>query len=444
MDEECEDVTIPGKWGELERAARASKGRYPIHRYNGDARGPTALCFSRDSALVANGACGHVGIRDAASGKVIGNCRWNGSVGEKGYSEYKDGYMKHFMQSLAFSPDGRYIFAGDSRGNVYAWDVATTALRWDHRPGLAHGSNPMTGTWGYPSAPGTNAVAVSPDGRIVASGGNDGHVKAWEARTGALVADVEMATAGRPWVPWPDTDPHRVWTYPYTNAPQSPRAWFCVYSLAFSPDGRWLACGMGGANDIRDAVYAIDTRTWAPRSIAKYINLKHPYPRNPKEILDTYGQVDVLDFSPNGRWLASSGVEGVRLYKIPAAGTAVAAHVNGGGGKESESESEWKVGEVVGYDYWSDVDGDEFRGWATQGRFVNDKVLALLLEGGFIQLIEIYDDEGGWKEKAVIDIRCKGDVFSLDKVLAASPDGRWLAAGRDTGFSVVDIGTLAR
>nr|MDO8084946.1 hypothetical protein [Candidatus Sigynarchaeum springense] len=340
------------------------------------------------------------------------------------------------MKCLAFSPDGRYIFAGDDEGNVYAWDVATAALRWDHCPGLAHGSNPETGALRVPSPPGTNAVAASPDGKIVASAGDDGHVKAWEISTGALVADVEMATAGRPWVPWPDTDPERVWTYPYAHAPQEPRSWFRVYSLAFSPDGRWLACGMGGANDVRDAVYAIDTRTWVPRSIAKYINKKRPYPRNPKEILDTYGNVDVLDFSPNGRWLASSGVEGVRLYKIPADGAGAANADNGSG---EESGSEWKVGEVVGYDYWSDLRGDDSRGWVKQGRFVNDKTLALLIDGGFVQLIEIFDDEGAWKEKAVIDTRREGRGFDHDEALAASPDGQRLAVGGNNGFIVVDL-----
>ncbi len=42
MDEECESEAHPGKWDALERAARASKGSYPIHRYAGDVSEPTS------------------------------------------------------------------------------------------------------------------------------------------------------------------------------------------------------------------------------------------------------------------------------------------------------------------------------------------------------------------------------------------------------------------
>ncbi len=34
------------------------------------------------------------------------------------------------MNSVAFSTDGHTIFAGDDTGCVYAWDVASGALRW--------------------------------------------------------------------------------------------------------------------------------------------------------------------------------------------------------------------------------------------------------------------------------------------------------------------------
>jgi hypothetical protein len=61
MDEENEDMPRPGKWGELERAAQASKGCFPIQRFQGGVTGPTALAFSPDSLCVANG--GRGGLR---------------------------------------------------------------------------------------------------------------------------------------------------------------------------------------------------------------------------------------------------------------------------------------------------------------------------------------------------------------------------------------------
>jgi WD40 repeat protein len=321
--------------------------------------------------------------------------------------------MKHDerMTCVAFSPDGLSIFAGDQNGSVYAWDVATGALHWHHPPDKGHGIPGHTG--------GTNAVATSPDGKVIASAGDDGHVKAWDAATGALVADVEMATAGRPYVPWPDTDPDRVWTFPYTNAPRAPRTWFSVYSLAFSPDGRWLTCGMGATNDVLDAILAVDTRTWTALSVVEYVDKRRPNPRNPKEIWSTYEKVQVLDFSPDSRLLASSGVEGVRLYKI---GT-----------------EEWRVGDVVGYDFYHDTICNYYTAYKFRARFVNNTTLAILLEGGIVQGIEL----GKGKDKGeicfVVDTRREGNEFDHDDALAASPDGRWLAVGGKDGLAVVAL-----
>jgi WD40 repeat protein len=69
--------------------------------------------------------------------------------------------------SLAFSPDGEYLAAGDISGNVKAWR-------------LASGEEVMN-THGHGST--VNSLAFSPDGKRLASGGRDAVVKLWDTQT---------------------------------------------------------------------------------------------------------------------------------------------------------------------------------------------------------------------------------------------------------------------
>jgi WD40 repeat protein len=72
------------------------------------------------------------------------------------------------VQSVAFSPDGRYIVSGSSDGTIRIWEAGrgTTVVG----PLQAHQG--LTGTW---------SVAFSPDGKRVVSGGDDGLIKIWNA-----------------------------------------------------------------------------------------------------------------------------------------------------------------------------------------------------------------------------------------------------------------------
>jgi WD40 repeat protein len=121
---------------------------------------------------------------------------------------------------LAFSPDGRWLAGGSRKGAVALWEVETGKRRWYiERPGaivaslafsaasesLAAGLIPTSGgdspeasqvlLWdaqsGEPErtlpghACGTRCVSFAPDGRILASGGEDGLIRLWDTSTGA-------------------------------------------------------------------------------------------------------------------------------------------------------------------------------------------------------------------------------------------------------------------
>jgi WD40 repeat protein/serine/threonine protein kinase len=71
--------------------------------------------------------------------------------------------------SVAFAPDGKTLAVGSEDGTIGLWDPAT-----GHRRLLPKGHN------GHP----VNAVAFSPDGKALASGGADGFVRLWDVVTG--------------------------------------------------------------------------------------------------------------------------------------------------------------------------------------------------------------------------------------------------------------------
>jgi WD40 repeat protein len=117
------------------------------------------------------------------------------------------------VRCLAVSPDGRTLAAGDFDNHIRLWDPAAgKAIRTmeGHRRVPVSGKN------------GVFCLAFSPDGKALASGGADGTVRLWDVATGKETACCE-GRGGR------------------------------VLALAFSPDGRRLASGDGSVLRLWDA-----------------------------------------------------------------------------------------------------------------------------------------------------------------------------------------------
>jgi WD40 repeat protein len=152
-------------------------------------------------------------------------------------------------EAIAFSPDGRYLATGGVDQTIKIWDVAT-------------GRELRTLT-GHVRA--VKAVAFSPDAKLLASGGADGKIKLWEIASGSEVGGLPGHTQA-------------------------------VNALVFSRDGRWLASG--GAD------FAVKLWDVAAR-------------REERSLVGHTGWVLALAFSPDGSLLASGSLDAtIRLWSL--------------------------------------------------------------------------------------------------------------------------------
>jgi WD40 repeat protein len=337
-------------------------------RRNETLTGPTgtidSVAFSPRGATVAAG---------GGSGSIV---FWNIGTGRENRPPLG---KLGLVNSLAFSPDGRALAAG-GKGSTVVWslagdrvmrkrltggqgDVSSVAFSADSRTLASASANRTISLWSYPLGPrfgtpvlrrnnATTEVAVSPDGSLVASAGQDGQIYLVDQRTGTpqrvlhaeagAVGDLAFEHGANVLAAAYADGTIRIWNVTAGAQIGTPLRGHVgpVFSIAFAPDDKLL---VSGGVDGTARLWSVRTHRKLGRPLRVGLGAVFAVAFNPSGTVVAAGGVSRairfwnartqlplvppliaqaqtvfgIAFSPNGRLLASGGADdAIHLWTI--------------------------------------------------------------------------------------------------------------------------------
>jgi len=312
----------------------------------------------------------------------------------------------YFVNSVAFSPDGRTLASGSFDSTIKLWDVAS--------------GREMRTLAGHTRE--VKSVAFSPDGRTLASGSWDQTIKLWDVASGRErrtlaghegdVYSVAFSPDGRTLASGSWDQTIKLWDVASGRELRTlagHTGW--VVSVAFSPDGRILASGSGDST----------TKLWDVAS-----------GRELRTLAGHTGWVVSVAFSPDSRTVASGSHDNtIKLWDVASGRElrTLAGHtslvLSVAFSPDSRTLASGSNDKTI--KLWDVTSGRELRTFAGHTEPVNSVAFSpdsrTVASGSYDHTIKLWDVASGR------ELRTLAGHTSAVLSVAFSPDGRTVASG---------------